>query len=740
MITAFVTSIRVLRQKGANLIRQPCLGQILITEPALAPSTRVPEPFTAIAEDIAAIGVRLIAQIRPRPQLGQILTQPTRRRKRLARVLRYVPLLGDTRHEQMAVLAQDNGIEVSETVSFSEELLNRRLGIAMTSLGITSVALLIYPPLQFLALPLLLHNWKIFFTTAYEDLIIKHKVSMASVDALAVGGLIVSLNLWIASLTGMLMNISFKVIHRVRDNSQRSLVRVFSQQPTMVWVRINNTEVELPFTSLQVGDLVVVQTGQVIPIDGVVVNGAGAVDQHVLTGESQLVEKAPGDEVLAATVLLAGRLVIQVNRAGEETSAARIATILQQSSGFKSSLESRSEILYNKLTYPTLAVAGLALATVGMNGAIAALGAAPGYLIRVGAPLALLNYLQILAHQNILVKDGAALESLTHVQAVIFDKTGTLTIDQPHVSHVYSWGDLDPSTLLTYAAAIEQRLSHPLARAIVEAAQAAGLVLPPIEDARYELGYGLQAAIGGRLVLVGSERFMQQSAVALPAEAQAVQAACHNQGLALVYVAIDGACAGALELVPTVRPEAREAVAALKHLGLTVYIISGDQEAPTRRMAEDLGIEHYFASVLPEHKAALVKRIQAGGQKVCFVGDGINDSIALCHADVSISLRGASTVATDTAQIILMTTDLTQIPYLFRISRELDANLNIGLGIAVIPNIVLIGGIFFLHYGILAALAYYNVSLILSVGNAMRPVITHRHAFAATDDDVVVAN
>lgn len=238
--------------------------------------------------------------------------------------------------------------------------------------------------------------------------------------------------------------------------------------------------------------------------------------------------------------------------------------------------------------------------------------------------------------------------------------------------------------VLAFAAAAEQRQTHPIAQAILAAAAERQLVLPTLDEAYYELGYGLLVWLQGQQVRIGSERFLAMEHLSLPASLRMAQNAAHGQGHALVFVAVADEVIGALELAATLRPEAKALVDWLRLRGLALYILSGDQDAPTRKLAVELGMSGYFANTLPAQKAERVKELQAQGRRVCFIGDGINDAIALRQAEVSISLRGATTVATDAAQIVLMDDDLTQLRVLWELAqgfeRSLAANARLGRG------------------------------------------------------------
>lgn len=256
--------------------------------------------------------------------------------------------------------------------------------------------------------------------------------------------------------------------------------------------------------------------------------------------------------------------------------------------------------------------------------------------------------------------------------------------------------------------------------------------VPAIGQATIELGYGLKVYtlseqnMEDKLIHVGSSRFMSQEDITLPDGYQQIEEQAHENGHSLVYVAIDHTLGGAIELVPTIRPEAQQIIDDLHERNIKVMIISGDHEKPTKKLAQALNIDQYFAEVLPQNKAALVEQLQNEGRSVCFVGDGINDAIALKQATVSISLSGASSAATDTASIVLMDTSLKQITSLLELASELDKSLTSSTALTVVPGILCAGGVFFLHLGVVSALILFNISLVASLSNAMRPLIKHQ--------------
>jgi heavy metal translocating P-type ATPase len=633
------------------------------------------------------------------------------------------PLFGAERDQQMhEISAAGGGLAISPY----EKRLNHNIAASILMTGVALAASQHPVVVVVTCLPLALSMSLLLFQRAYRCIFVERKLKTPVVGAINIvatflGGFYVA-----SGLSFILYFLSEKLVIITQDRSHRKMVNIFGQQPRMVWAVIDGVEVEIPFDQVEVGTTLVIGAGQMIPVDGVITKGYASVDQHRLTGEAQPAEKQVGDRVLAATVVLAGKIYVEVVQTGKETAAAQIGEILNNTAGYQMSIESKAIQVANASLAPTLAVAGLAWLVQSFEASVAITNAAFGFNVKLTGPIAMLNYLNIAARKGMLVKDGRSLELLCDVDTVVFDKTGTLTLEQPHVAQIYLFNGVTLATLLAFAAAVEDRQTHPIARAIVNAAKEQSLTLPAINDARYEVGYGVKAWIGNRLIRIGSDRFMSLEGIGLPPTVAGLQVAAHSQGHSLVMVALDDELAGVIELEPTIRPEAAAIVADLHKRGKTVYIISGDQDQPTRTLAEKLGIDYYFANTLPKEKAGHVERLQAEGRTVCFVGDGINDSIALKKAQVSVSLRGATSVATDTAQIVLMDTTLNQLPTLFDLAGQFDANMKAGFAAAILPGFLIIGGVFVANLSIVGSMMLYNASLAVGVGVAMLPLYQHR--------------
>jgi heavy metal translocating P-type ATPase len=630
------------------------------------------------------------------------------------------PLLGGDRERHLRDLS---GRSDELVLGERERAVNLRMAFSTLLLAVSIVTL----PLPFwvralTCLPMAAYLVRGELELALDALVRQRRPSVALLNAfyqtaLWLGGYyVVGASLFVLGTLGG------KISSIAQDRSQQGLADAFGQHPQTVWVAVDGTELEVPFEAVKIGDTVVVHAGEMIPIDGRITHGSASVDQHRLTGEAQPADKGVGDEVLASTLVLAGSLHIRADQAGSETVAAKIGELLNNTASYQLAVTSKAERLADEAVRPTFAVAGVAGLLVGYQAMVAVASTMMGIGLRMSGPIALLNYLNRAARGGILIKDGRSLELLTSIDTVVFDKSGTLTLDEQQVVEIDSFDERDGDALLTLAAAVEQRQSHPVARAILACAAARNLPLPAVTEPRCELGFGMQARVRGELVQVGSERFMIQSGIDLPPPALARLHAARDQGRAMVMIAVDGRLAGAVELEARLRPEAADVLAALRRRGLKLYIISGDQEEPTRRLAETLGIDDYHANTLPADKAALVEQLQRQGRSICFVGDGINDSIALKKANVSVSLTGATRVATDTAQVVLLDGTLRQLPGLFHLAAGMERNFQRGLAIATVPVLGIWGGVLFLHLGVLGAAALFELSLWAGIANALRPV------------------
>ena len=549
--------------------------------------------------------------------------------------------------------------------------------------NVGAVALLIasrfYPIVSLPGMALAVYGCLPIYQRTFSSVFKERKLKNDLLNGLVVTGTLGTGHFLVTALFTFVSNLGTVVVQKSKGYSEEMLKGVFDQKVSTVWLLRDASEIETPIEEVKINDVVIVHTGELIPLDGTILKGAVTVDQHALTGESIPVEKAEGDKVLASTVVIAGYAQIEVTQTGENTVVAKIENVLQGTSHFKTGLQLKGESWADKAAAPILGLGMILWPFQGAAVTTAVFNMSPGNGIRLSASAQTLTHIILAAQENILIKDGRVLEQLMEVDTVIFDKTGTLTEDEHSVSRILcADNDYSEEDILYFAAATEQKVSHPLARAIIEKAEALELSLPDValSDSRYEVGMGVTATVNGKTTQVGSLSFMEKAGIAIPEEIKDDVQATIVAGFSVVMVVVEAQIVGAIEIQAQLRPEVKQIIKSLRGHGIKhMYILSGDQLEPTRQMAEMLGLDGYFHNVSPEDKSNIIERLQGEGKTVCFIGDGINDVIAMKKANASISLSGASTIATDVAQVILMNGTLHEMDDLFEIAHRLKSKL-----------------------------------------------------------------
>ena len=631
------------------------------------------------------------------------------------------PLFGQTHSRQLRARRSGAGAEATRVL---EQTAYRELGLSLLTLVGAAVGVVLYYPILLLTIPVVVYLWRDAFTGAYRALCKGHRVTVDVLYVLTTILAITSGYLFLLTFVAALYCGSRVLLIKNQEHAQSNVARTFGLDQRQVWLVQDEVEVAMPLAQVEVGDMVVVHAGDPIPVDGYVTEGAAFVDQQRLTGEAYPVEKTAGDYVLAATVLLTGKLYIRVDKTDRETTAGHMANMLHQTVDSRAIAGSHGHVLTERLALPVLLLGGLALLTVGPPGAMAVLNAALFMSLQIVGPLCMLAYLQRTAQHHVFVKDGRALEQLAHADTVVFDKTGAVTRDQLSVGQVHTCGEDEAATLLAYAAAAADGQPPPIAHALRAAARAHQLRLPTMQQAESTVGEGISGVIEGATVHVGSLRFMAMEDISLPPDLHRVVRHAHNEGHAVVLVARHRRLVGAIELQATIRAEAQRVIAQLRRRGITTfYIISGDHETPTQRLAQAVGVDRYFADTLPQDKAVIIEQLQAQGHVVCYVGDGINDALACQQAQVSVSLRGASTTATDMAHVVVLDEGLGHLGDLFAIAADFNKTLTTSCVLAIVPGVINIVGAFFLHFSFLHSVLCSQAGLWASVGNALWPLL-----------------
>ena len=432
----------------------------------------------------------------------------------------------------------------------------------------------------------------------------------------------------------------------------------------------------VPLTALEVGDIVLVRPGARVPADGTVVDGTASVDESMITGESRPVGKDPGDRVVAGTVAAGGSLRVRVDAIGEETALSGIMRLVRAAQASGSRAQALADRAAALLFYVALAAAVVTLVAWIVGGrpedALArtatVLVIACPHALGLAIPLVISISTSLGARNGLLVKDRLALERARDLDVVIFDKTGTLTRGRPAVTDIEA---ADPGTtedeLLAIAASVESDSEHPLALAVVRAADERGAGRSPVTDFEALAGRGVRGRVGGRVVTVGGPRLLKEAGV----QATGAMRGWADDGATVLSVLADGRFLGALAVADEIRPESREAVAALQELGVRVAMITGDARPVAEAVARDVGIDpaEVAAEVLPADKDAAVARFQADGSRVAMVGDGVNDAPALARADVGIAIGAGTDVAVESAGIVLVSDDPRDVVGAIRLSR-----------------------------------------------------------------------
>jgi len=443
--------------------------------------------------------------------------------------------------------------------------------------------------------------------------------------------------------------------------------------------RVANGQTEtVPVSALRADDLVLVRPGASVPADGTVEEGDSQLNEAMITGESRPVHKRPGDEVIAGTVNGSGSLRVRITKTGEQTALAGIMRLVAEAQTSRS----RAQALADRAAYwLTLAAIGVAAITLvvwllargfdsyTLERVVTVLVVACPHALGLAIPLVIAISTTLSARNGILVRDRLALEAARTVTTVVFDKTGTLTKGEQGLVGIATAAGFSEDEALSDAAAIEGDSEHMIARALVAAAQERKLKLPAVRDFQALPGRGVQATVDGRTLQVGGPRLLESEHVSLSNDLAEQTRTWGARGQTVVYLVEAGTLKAAFALADVIRPESREAVATLKAQGVEVAMLTGDSEDVARWVAAELGIDTYFAQVLPEHKATKIKELQQHGAKVAMVGDGVNDAPALAQADVGIAIGAGTDVARASAGIVLVRNDPRDIARIIHLSR-----------------------------------------------------------------------
>jgi len=503
------------------------------------------------------------------------------------------------------------------------------------------------------------------FKEAFEN-IVERKMTMelsmtiALVSALAIGEFFTAL-----VITGFVL--AAEVLEGLTvGRGRRAIQSLLDFLPKKVNVRRNGEVIELPADQVRAGETVIVKPGGHIPVDGVVSGGHSFVEQAAITGEAMPVEKATGHTVYAGTINQSGALEIEAQKLGRDTTFGRIIEAVERAEKSRAPIQKTADRLAGYLVYFALGAAVLTFfITHNVRSTISVIIVAGACGIAAGTPLAILGAIGRAAHQGAIIKGGLYLEAIAGVDTVLLDKTGTLTFGTPQIQEVISNNGFSERQIIGTASIAEHKSEHPLAKAIV--ARAVELAVPVVEsdEFAYTPGRGVRVTYQQEEILVGSRAFLVEQGVTVPP----VNGQGSN-GASRVYVARAGQSLGSICIADVLRPEAKNAVAAMREMGLKTVLLSGDTQGVAAAVGRDLGVDQAVGELLPEQKARWVSELRGKGGNVAMVGDGINDAPALVEANVGIAMGSGTDVARESADVILIGSDLSKLVETLRIARR----------------------------------------------------------------------
>ncbi|MDJ0734967.1 MAG: heavy metal translocating P-type ATPase [Nostocaceae cyanobacterium] len=605
--------------------------------------------------------------------------------------------------------------------------------LAVLGLGLPIPSTLIAASVTLAALPVA--------KRAFTSISIQRKLNIDCLDLIAIALSAAQGNMLTPALVMMLHEIGDAIRDRTARISQNHAADLLDSLGHYAWVvQANGEKKQIPATAVTVGDTVIVYPGEQIPVDGKVLQGTALIDQQKLTGESMPVMKAPGTEVFASTLVREGQIYIRAHRVGNNTRAGASIQLVQQAPVHDTRMANYAASVAELAVLPALIFSGMVLAAT-RNPARAASILTLDFVtgIRISLPTTFLAALNHATRHGVLIRSGRALEKLAQVDTLVFDKTGTLTRGEIEVVVLETITEgISAERVLELAAAAEQRLTHPVAEAVIDYAQRQGVKILPRGEWNYEIGLGVKAEIEGEQVLVGSDRFLQQHGISLDCLYQEhtcnpddcpYELNCHISAHdSLLYVAVNGELQGIINYTDPLRLESPEVIHKLQtEYGMEIHLLTGDSQQRATAVAEKLGIplSQVHAEAFPEHKAEIIRRINESGKTVAFTGDGLNDSVALAYADVSISFGNGSEIARETADVVLMDNDLTSFIEAIAIARETKQVIDQNIGLAVVPNLAALGLASTVGMHPLAATVVHNGSAIAAGLNGLRPLM-HR--------------
>ncbi len=599
-----------------------------------------------------------VTKVKVHENIGNVTVNYVGSRKQLCEVLAaYQPETMDVPDEFL----HNSGRKLNE--EYKEKLINKVLFMAGTKLFLPA------PVRTVITVIKAGKYWKEGIKTLAH-----RKIEVPVLDATAIGVSVLRGDMNSANSIMFLLGIGEILEEWTHKKSVEDLARSMSLNITKVWQLVNGKEVLVPSNAIVPGDEVVVHMGNVIPFDGVLTSGDAMVNQASLTGEPLPVHKTTGGYVYAGTVVEDGDLTLKVEKSAGGTRFEKVVAMIEDSEKLKSSLEGKAEHLADRLVPYTLAGTGAVyLLTRNVMKALAVLMVDFSCALKLAMPISVLSAIREASHYQVTVKGGKYLEAMSEADTIVFDKTGTLTKAQPTVVDVIPFCEAQSDELLRIAACLEEHFPHSMAKAVVDAAAQKGLVHEEIHSkVEYIVAHGISSFVEGKKVVIGSAHFIFEDEKCVVPEGYQSRFDSLPEEYSHLYLAVDGKLCAVICIEDPLREEAAEVIQELKKVGIkNVVMMTGDSDRTARAIAARVGVDRYFAEVLPEDKAHFVEKAKANGSKVIMIGDGINDSPALSAADVGIAISDGAEIAREIADVTVGADNLYQIVTLKQISNAL---------------------------------------------------------------------
>jgi len=468
-----------------------------------------------------------------------------------------------------------------------------------------------------------------------------------------------------------------------KGKTSEAIKKLMGLAPKTAIIIRNGKEIETPIEEVEVGDIIVVKPGEKMPVDGEVVEGTTSVDESMLTGESIPVEKNIGDKIIGASINKNGTIKYRATKVGKDTALAQIIKLVEDAQGSKAPIAKLADIISGYFVPVVMVIAVVSAFAWYMSGEtgvfaltifISVLVIACPCALGLATPTAIMVGTGKGAEYGVLIKSGVALETAHKVKTIVFDKTGTITEGKPKVTDVVVTNDITQDYLLQLAASAEKGSEHPLGEAIVKGAEEKGLEFKKLDFFKAIPGHGIEVKIDGKDILLGNRKLMVESNISLE-NLEEISHKLAGEGKTPMYVSIDGKMVGIIAVADTVKENSKRAIEKLHEMGIEVAMITGDNKRTAEAIAKQVGIDRILAEVLPQDKANEVKKLQAEGKKVAMVGDGINDAPALAQADIGIAIGSGTDVAMESADIVLMRSDLMDVPTAIQLSKKTILNI-----------------------------------------------------------------